>query len=41
MRAFSDTLDRFRPDLLAVSRTSLPMYRQADTLLLAISYVTI
>jgi hypothetical protein len=40
MRAFSETLDRFRPDLFAVSKTCLPMYRQAETLLLAISYVT-
>jgi hypothetical protein len=29
--AFSDTLLTFSPSLFAVSSTSLPMYRQADT----------
>jgi hypothetical protein len=41
MSAFSETLDRFRPDLLAVSRTSLLMYRQVETFPSFMSYVTI
>jgi hypothetical protein len=41
MRAFSDTRDRFRPDLLAVSRTSLLMYRQVETFPSIMSHATI
>jgi hypothetical protein len=41
MRAFSETFEIFNPTFLAVSMTSLSMYRQVDTLLVMLSHYPI